>query len=109
MVEKVSSSIIYPPFVSWFISIAAIDPTRCILYTFTDLNGGEKDAEFKISEEFYGKKEFAWEEVAARMRNGRNINLVGNVTVEMAVKEGLVNADSVIEIEGIKHAQVYSI
>ena len=73
------------------------------------LNGGEKDAEFKISEEFYGKKEFAWEEVAARMRNGRNINLVGNVTVEMAVKEGLVNADSVIEIEGIKHAQVYSI
>ena len=34
------------------------------------------------------------------------MNLVGNRVVERAIAEGIVDSDNVIEIGGVKHAQV---
>lgn len=69
----------------------------------------EREIEFTVSREFYGSENFEWEEIADSISNGRNVNLVGNDIVELAIKNGLVDPKSVIEIEGVKHAQIYSI
>lgn len=69
----------------------------------------EREIEFAVSKEFYGSENFEWEEIADSISSGRNVNLVGNEIVELAIKNGLVDPKSVIEIEGVKHAQIYSI
>ena len=69
----------------------------------------EREIEFKVSEEFYGNEIFEWEEIVDSISNGRNVNLVGNNIVELAIKNGLIDPKNVIEIEGVKHAQIYSL
>ncbi|MCL4373082.1 DUF424 family protein [Candidatus Parvarchaeota archaeon] len=69
----------------------------------------KKEVEFKVSKEFYGSECFEWEEIADSISNGRNVNLVGNNIVELAIKSGLIDPKSVIEIDGVKHAQIYSL
>ena len=69
----------------------------------------EKEIEFTVSREFYGNESFEWDEIAHSIRNSRNVNLIGNEIVELAIKNGLVDPKSVIEIGGIKHAQIYSL
>ena len=69
----------------------------------------EREIEFKVSEEFYGNEIFEWEEIVDSISNGRNVNLVGNNIVELAIKNGLIDPKSVIEIDGVKHAQIYSL
>lgn len=68
----------------------------------------EREIEFKVSKDFYGSENFEWDEIANSISNGRNVNLVGNEIVDLAIKNGLVDSKSVIEIEGVKHAQIYS-
>ena len=69
----------------------------------------EREIEFKVSEEFYGSESFEWEEIVDSISNGRNVNLVGNNIVELAIKNGLIDPKNVIEINGVKHAQIYSL
>ena len=68
----------------------------------------EREIEFTVSKDFYGSENFEWDEIANSISNGRNVNLVGNEIVDLAIKNGLVDSKSVIEIEGVKHAQIYS-
>jgi len=59
-----------------------------------------------VSEIFY-KAEIVSEEVLIeRMRSVSIMNLVGENTVSVAIREGYVSEDCVIVIDGIKHAQV---
>ena len=68
----------------------------------------EREIEFTVSKDFYGSENFEWDEIANSISNGRNVNLVGNEIIDLAIKNGLVDSKSVIEIEGVKHAQIYS-
>jgi hypothetical protein len=69
----------------------------------------ERDIEFKISEGFYGNERLEWEKVASILINGRNVNLVGNEIIKLAIENDLVDPKNVIEIEGVKHAQIYAL
>lgn len=73
------------------------------------LKDEKKEIEFNISEYFYGNEKLEWEEICKHIENGKNVNLVGNSIIELAIKNGLVDPKNVIEIDGIKHAQIYSI
>ena len=73
------------------------------------LKDEKKEIEFNVSEYFYGNEKLEWEEIYKHIENGKNVNLVGNSIIELAIKNGLVDPKNVIEIDGIKHAQIYSI
>jgi hypothetical protein len=60
----------------------------------------------KVSELFYGGESVSEEVFIERTKSVTIMNLVGNRTVDMAVKEGLVSEQNVMVIGEVKHAQV---
>jgi uncharacterized protein len=65
----------------------------------------ERDMRITVSERFY-KGELVSEEVfVERMRSFTILNLTGERAVGLAVAEGYISEDSVLVIDGIKHAQ----
>ncbi|EFD92700.1 MAG: Protein of unknown function DUF424 [Candidatus Parvarchaeum acidophilus ARMAN-5] len=73
------------------------------------LNDDEKEIEFLVSPDFYGNETLEWDEIKIALIRGSNINIIGNDVVELASKEGIINQNNTIDINGIKHAQVYVI
>ncbi len=85
--------------------IAACD-SELIGMTISD---EEKEIEFTVSPEFYGNEKLKWEDIREKIINGRNVNIIGNEIIDMAVKDGIINPSNTIEINGVKHAQIYAI
>jgi len=73
------------------------------------LHDKKRDIDFVVSKEFYGDEFFDLDYAIEKIRNGTNINLIGNEIIEAAIKENLIESGSFIEIDGIKHAQIYKL
>jgi hypothetical protein len=67
----------------------------------------EREIEFTISADFYGNEKLEWGEIRDTISKGKNVNIIGNEIVELAVKEEIIAPSSTLEINGIKHAQIY--
>ena len=63
-------------------------------------------ARITVSEGFYRGESISEEAFVERMKSVTIMNLVGERAVVLAISEGKVSPDSVIEIGGVKHAQV---
>ena len=63
-------------------------------------------ARITVSEGFYRGEPISEEAFVERMKSVTIMNLVGERAVALAISEGKVSPDSVIEIGGVKHAQV---
>ena len=63
-------------------------------------------ARLDVSEIFYRGESLDRAALAERMRNASIMNLVGSEAVAVAIEEGYVSEEDVIEIAGIKHVQV---
>jgi hypothetical protein len=59
----------------------------------------------KVSEIFYGGEIVSEDVFAERMKSVSVMNLVGNRTVDRAIKEGKVSQQNVMVIGEVKHAQ----
>jgi hypothetical protein len=59
----------------------------------------------KVSEIFYGGEPITEEAFVERTKSVTILNLVGNRTVDIAVKEGIISEKNVMVIGGVKHAQ----
>ncbi len=68
----------------------------------------EKDLQLKISESFYKGEKKSEKEVLNLIENFDNINLVGKKSIKLAIDNDIISQDSIIYIEGVPHAQVYS-
>lgn len=60
----------------------------------------------KVGEGFYGGETVDEEELMDHMASCSAMNLVGNKTVEIAIRENHVDGSCVMVIGGVKHAQV---
>lgn len=60
-----------------------------------------------VDQNFYGSKLVDDEEALIYLKSADILILTGSKIVDMAIKEGIVNPDSVLEINGVKHVQVY--
>lgn len=65
--------------------------------------------DFEIRESFYKGFEITKEELIEKLQEIENINLIGKKPVEIAIEIGMVSRTSVIEIDGILHAQIFKI
>ena len=59
-----------------------------------------------VSESFYNGEMIPDAILVERMKSVVIMNLVGNRTVGIAIREGYVKEDCVMTIDGVKHAQV---
>jgi len=57
---------------------------------------------------FYFEEEISENEIASLIHTADMVNMVGNRIVELAIERGFVDSDSVLVIQGIKHAQIMS-
>ena len=65
----------------------------------------EGDAQIDLSADFYHGVEKSAEETGDLIRNADYINLVGQQSVALGIKEGIIDEEKVILIEHIPHAQ----
>jgi uncharacterized protein len=62
-----------------------------------------------VSEDFYKGQEKNVEEIKELFRTASNLNLVGKEVVGLALKEGIINEEDVIKVQGVPHAQAYTL
>lgn len=79
--------------------VTACDP-EVLGETFED-----GDVSLEVTEEFYGGDEVAAETVIERLSQASIANLVGREVVELAIEEGFVDEERVLEIGDTLHAQ----
>ena len=64
------------------------------------------DMRITVSEKFYNGELVPEETFIERMKSVTIMNLVGERTVSIAIEQGHVSEDCILEIGGVKHAQV---
>jgi len=65
----------------------------------------EGDTQLDLTSEFYKGEEKSDGEIADLMRNAHILNLVGEKSCALAVKEGLINDNDLKTVDGIPHVQ----
>ena len=66
----------------------------------------EEGKRLDVSEIFYKGEAVGRDALVDRMKSVSIMNLVGDEVVTIAIEEGYVSEDNVIEIDGVKHVQV---
>ncbi|MFP4115769.1 MAG: DUF424 domain-containing protein [Candidatus Aenigmatarchaeota archaeon] len=64
---------------------------------------------FEVKERFYGGEKIDKEGLLEKANESTIINAVGNKTVSFFVKKNFFDEDQVLEIDGVKHAQMVRI
>jgi len=83
-------------------------PTEIVAICDKELIGkifSEGKYELKVGEFFYKGKEVNEDEVKEIMMDANNLNIVGERSINIAIKLGIVNEKNVLNIGGVKHAQ----
>jgi uncharacterized protein len=68
-----------------------------------------EDFEIHVNPEFYGSEEITVEEFTSLAQESSSLNLLGDSIVSLALEKGIISGEGVIDICGVKHAQVYSL
>ena len=66
----------------------------------------EGDAVLDLTTEFYDGEEMPAAGVSDLMRNANVLNLVGEKSIKLAIKEELLDGESIKTVDGVPHAQV---
>ena len=72
-------------------------------------NFEDETRQLEVSERFYKGELVDEEKIVELLKKGTNLNLFGNNVVAIAIKCGIVKEEEVIEIQGVKHVQIYNI
>ncbi len=59
-----------------------------------------------VDRKFYGKEIAEWEHLHPLFAEATLLNLVGEELVARAVEEGFIDAESVLKVKGVPHAQM---
>ncbi|AWR95848.1 DUF424 domain-containing protein [Acidianus brierleyi] len=69
----------------------------------------ENEVILNINKEFYEGDEVDMEYAFSLVDEATVVSIVGNILVDEAIKRGFVHKDSVLEVSGVKFAQVYNL
>lgn len=95
-----------------FCRIHGVEPKQVLAACDSDILGKtfeEGELFFEVKESFYGKKEVSEKKLGELLDEFGSINLVGEKTVGIALRKGLISESGIIRIKGIPHAQIYRI
>ncbi|MAG50795.1 hypothetical protein CL621_04125 [archaeon] len=68
----------------------------------------ENKFQLKISERFYKGEELSEDKIINILKSMGNLNIVGDKSVELALKIGIISEEDIIKIKGVPHVQVIS-
>ena len=71
------------------------------------LKSGE--LEIRISESFYGGQKVDEKSLMDLMKEATTVNLMGDKVVSLALSEGIIDESGIMDVCGIKHAQLFSL
>jgi len=69
----------------------------------------ENNLKLDVTERFYKGKLMNEEEIIEKLKNARNINIVGKNSINLAIKHRIIDKDSVIKIKNIPHAVIFEL
>ncbi len=67
----------------------------------------DKDLQLDITERFYKGEKKTEDEIIKILKSATNINIVGEKSINTALKAGVISKENIIKIKNIPHAQVY--
>lgn len=62
-----------------------------------------------VSEGFYKGRKVEKKELELLFENYDNINIVGEKSIKVALEKSIINKENIIKIQGIPHAQIFTI
>lgn len=65
----------------------------------------ENELQLDLTSDFYNGEERDEKEIGDLIRNADMVNLVGEESVNLGVKEGVIETDHILKIKNIPHAQ----
>lgn len=68
----------------------------------------EKNLQLKVSERFYKGEELSEDKIIDILKSKSNINIVGEESIKLALKIGVISKENIIKIKGVPHVQVVS-
>jgi len=66
----------------------------------------EKDLQLEVSESFYKGEILPEDKIIELLKNFNNINIVGKKSINLAIKNKIIEKGHIIKIKNIPHAQV---
>lgn len=69
----------------------------------------QKNLILDITERFYKGEIMSDERVSELMKSGTNLNIVGKKSINLAIKNEIIEPANIIKIDNIPHAQVFEI
>ncbi|MDP7115879.1 MAG: DUF424 family protein [Candidatus Woesearchaeota archaeon] len=66
----------------------------------------EGNMELNLDSDFYKGENAAGDMIADMMRNADVVNLVGQKSIALALKEGILEKEEIKKVQGIPHAQI---
>lgn len=69
----------------------------------------EGNLQLDVSERFYKGNAATKEEIVEALKNAKTANIVGEESVKMALDAGVITKGAIRKIDGIPHAQVFSL
>ncbi len=69
----------------------------------------EGDLELNISERYYKGEKKSVEEIKEIMKTAKNLNVVGEEPIKLAIELGLIEEKDILTIAGVEHAQVFTL
>jgi uncharacterized protein len=72
-------------------------------------NFSEDEKQLNISERFYKGEKKSESEVVEIMKEATNLNLVGKKTIDLAIKNDIIEKESIITIKNVPHAQIFAL
>lgn len=63
----------------------------------------------EISERFYKGDKLSEKEILPIIKNSENLNIVGEKSINFALKHKIITQEHIIKIKGVPHAQIYAL
>lgn len=96
----------------YYVKVHEVDGDRIVAACDKELLGkslSEGEIMFEVSRSFYGDRLADETTLLTELDSATIANLVGNRTIQTAVDNGIIGAENVITIAGVKHAQIISV
>ena len=95
-----------------YLKINKTEKNEIIALCDSDLIGknfSEKDLNLNVNERFYKGDIMGEDKIVKILMNAKNINIVGEEAIRLAVKHNIVEKEDIIKIKNIPHAIIFEI
>lgn len=69
----------------------------------------EGELQLDVSKRFYNGKKASKKEIVSALKDAKTANIVGDESIKFALDEKIITKETVKEIDGVPHAQIFTL